>query len=1146
MWIGTHRGLARLDPLTEQFRSHDLAPKDSADALFNWVGAVVTDRNGVVWAGTGKGLVRFDPVTETFDRFRHDPDDPRSLSRDFIHDIVEGPAGELYVLTWNGINRFDPATPSRFERILYDPRPGLDWYPASDAKAMLFEEAGTSAWVATDSGLVHLDVESGGKEWFCHDRTELFKCFYRSLEKDPVTPDVFWVATHLDGLLRFNARNGTFVRYGSDSSEPNAIRSNHLTRVFADRSGVMWVGSVGVDRFNPASVGFSHYRYKPNDNKGLAGAAVWAVFQSRDGTLWVGTWDEATTTNALNELNRETGEFIRHVPANESTSGQPWAAPNAIAEDRFGYIWAGGRSFGAPMSGGLGRLDRRTRRWIRFMHDPKDPSSLGSNDINEMAVDPSDRIWIGLGGRGPGRNGLDVFDPAEPGVFTHYVADADDPQGFTGGYVNHIYFDLDGTPWIATSYGLNRMDVESGTFQRYVHDPMDPTTISSDVTSALLQRASEPGILWVGTTSGLNRMDIASSAFELFTTEHGLPNNTIYTILEDGEGRLWMSTNNGISRFTPETGEFRNYGLEIGLQDLEFNIAAAYKGPWGEMFFGGINGLNAFFPNELVENNEAPIVALTDFKISNQRVAPGGESPLHRPISDAEEIRLSYDQKDLSFDFVALHYMNPEKNRFAYQLVGYDEDWVQAGHARTASYTNVPPGEYVFRVKAANADGVWNEDGKAITVIIAPPFWQTWWFRILAFFGFTGLLYSGYAFRVRQIEERNRMLEEEVDKATTSLRQSKERLEESNEQLEQSHHIVEAINQETSFRSLLTKILEEARVIPGVEKATALVYMPEEDLFRFRASAGWDVWGLVDITLTEEDAEERYTARAEEVAPDVFITKDARNTAKSDVLAEFGDVASFLALRIRIEDETAGYFVFDNLTDEDAFDSRDVELIMRLKEHITSAFIKTRLLEDLQQQRTDLQKAIDELRSTQDRLVQSEKLASLGQLTAGIAHEIKNPLNFVNNFADVSAEITEEIRNELESRKDSLPADFVEELSSMLEGLSLNSRKVAEHGKRADAIVQNMLLHSQIGEGERQEVDLNHLLDEYVNLAYAGMKAKDESLEVEIVRDFHDAVGEVEVVPQDIGKVFMNLINNAIDAMKEHAEKNGAGYRPQL
>ncbi|MGA7303655.1 MAG: two-component regulator propeller domain-containing protein, partial [Rhodothermales bacterium] len=527
------------------------------------------------------------------------------------------------------------------------------------------------------------------QDWYCHDRSEDFKCLYRSIAADPVTEGVYWISTQWDGLVRFSARNETFVRYGSDSSEPNSVGSNTLGQVVSDRSGVMWVASFssGVDRFNPASVGFSHYRYKPGDKKSLAGAMVWEVFQSRDGALWVGTFDEGTATNALNELNRDTGEFVRHIPVNERTSGQPWTSPNAIVEDNAGYIWAGGRSFGPSTSGGLGRYNRRTGRWTRYMHDPNDPTSILSNDVNELTIDSDGNLWIGFGGRGPGQNGLDVFDPTRQRVVTHYVADRDDPTAYTGGYCNQVYFGLDGTPWIATSYGLNRLDLASGTFTRYVHNPKDPTTISSEFASSVLQRASEKAVLWVGTSGGLNRMDIASGTFRLYTTEDGLPNNTIYAILEDGQGRLWMSTNKGISRFTPESGEFRNYGLEIGLQALEFNIGAAYKGPWGEMFFGGINGLNAFFPNELVENNEAPIVALTDFKISNHRVTPGKDSPLAMPITDASKIHLDYDQKDLSFDFVALHYMNPEKNTFAYQLVGYDDDWIQAGTARTASYT---------------------------------------------------------------------------------------------------------------------------------------------------------------------------------------------------------------------------------------------------------------------------------------------------------------------------------------------------------------------------------------------------------------------------------------------------------------------------
>ncbi|MGD8415056.1 MAG: triple tyrosine motif-containing protein, partial [Candidatus Latescibacterota bacterium] len=734
----------------------------------------------------------------------------------------------------------------------------------------------------------------------------------------------------------------------------------------------------------------------------------------------------------------------------------------------------------------------------------------------------------------------------KPNNIRHYWANEEDSTAYIGGYVSSILFASDGAVWVGTTGAPTRLDPASGRFERFYHDPTDTTTISGNYTNFLAERELEPGVIWIGTGSGLNRYDPATGQFTHWTDKDGLPDNTVYAILVDGQGNLWMSTNNGISRFTPETGEFRNYGLEIGLQSLEFNQGVADKGPYGEMFFGGINGMNAFFPNELVENSVAPIVSLTDFRIANHRVTPGPEAPLQEPVGRADEIRLDHDQKDIAFDFVALHFMNPEKNQYAYQLEGYDDDWIEAGNTRTASYTNVPPGEYTFKVKAANADGVWNDQGASIRVVVDPPFWATWWFRILAVVGFAGVLYAGYSARVRQVEARSKELEQEVEKATSELRKSHEAIEASNEQLEQSYTIVEAINQETSFRSLLTKILEEARVIPGVEKATALVYMPDEDIYRFRASAGWDVWSLVDITLTEEEAEARYIDHADEVAPDIFVTKDARKLPKYEEFGEFGDVASFLVLRIEVDDQVVGYFVFDNLTDEDAFDERDVQLLNRLKEHITSAFIKTRLLDDLQLQRTDLQKTLDELRSTQDRLIQSEKLASLGQLSAGIAHEIKNPLNFVNNFSEVSTELLDDLESELADPESGLTEARRTQITAILNDLRMTAEKVAQHGKRADSIVQNMIRHSEGGEGQVEETDLNDLLDEYVNLAYAAFQSQNEGFEVEIERDFHDALGDVKIVPQDMGKVFQNLLGNALDALKEHAASNGSDFQPRL
>jgi len=458
---------------------------------------------------------------------------------------------------------------------------------------------------------------------------------------------------------------------------------------------------------------------------------------------------------------------------------------------------------------------------------------------------------------------------------------------------------------------------------------------------------------------------------------------------------------------------------------------------------------------------------------------------------------------------------------------------VMTGQGRTAAFTNLDPGEYTFRVRAANSDGVWNEEGTSIRITITPPFWATWWFRLMMALGFGGLLYAGYSYRVRQIAERNRMLETEVGKRTAELEESKNQLELTNEQLEQSDKIVEAINQETSFRRLLTKILEEARIIPGVEKATALIRMPD-DQFHVRASSGWNVEAMQHIRLTPKQAHQRYVEHSDEVGKNIFIAKNVADRTGTEEMAEFGQVSSFLVLRVAVEGDVRAYLVFDNMSDPDAFEKGDAALLERLREHIQSAFIKTSILEDLQE-------TLDDLRSTQDRLIQSEKMASLGQLTAGIAHEIKNPLNFVNNFSEVTTELVSELKEELDKRKSDLPEDYVKEVEGLVENLLVNALKVNEHGKRADAIVQNMLEHSQAGEGKRTPTDLNALLGEYTTLAHHGLKARAGDFDVTINREFDDSVGQVEILPQDMGRVFMNLIGNAFDALRE----GGVGRREE-
>ena len=312
---------------------------------------------------------------------------------------------------------------------------------------------------------------------------------------------------------------------------------------------------------------------------------------------------------------------------------------------------------------------------------------------------------------------------------------------------------------------MARFDPVTERIETFRHDIRDTTTISDDFVDGIVIRSREPGVVWVATGgSGLNRLDVATREFRLFDESDGLANNSLYAILEDETGQLWLSSNRGLARFNPETETFRNYGLEIGLQALEFNLKAAHRSQAGELFFGGINGMNSFYPSQFVENSTPPQVALVDLRIHNQSVGTSNANRLNVPLQATDQLVLDYTEKDLTFDFAALHFENPEKNEFAYKLEGYDDDWVMTGHNRTAAFTNLDPGEYTFRVRAANSDGVWNEEGTSMRVTITPPFWATWWFRVFAALGLTSLLYVGYSARVRQIAERNRILEDEVSR----------------------------------------------------------------------------------------------------------------------------------------------------------------------------------------------------------------------------------------------------------------------------------------------------------------------------------------------------------------------------------------------
>ncbi|MCX5752688.1 MAG: SpoIIE family protein phosphatase, partial [Candidatus Krumholzibacteria bacterium] len=509
----------------------------------------------------------------------------------------------------------------------------------------------------------------------------------------------------------FDRKTGTFSAYRNDPYDPLSLSYNEIYSLCEDRSGVLWIGTWGggISTFNTKKKEFTHYKRVSNNPNSLSHEFVWSFYEDEEGILWIGTHG-----GGLDRLDRRKNEFshYRHDP------GDPTSLSNdivrVIAADRSGILWLG------TNGGGINRFDSKAGRFRAYQNDPNDPNSLSHDEIRCIYVDRTGLLWIGTNG-----GGMNSFDPGTE-RFVRYRNDPSDPNSLSNDFVRNIYQDSSGVYWIGTQGGgLNRFDRTSGTFRRYNEVPADSGSISSDFIMSIYE--SRAGDVWIGTWGGgLDRFDRTRGTFRRYTEQNGLASNAIYGTLEDEEGNLWLSSNNGLSRFNPKTETFKNYTVQDGLQSKEFNAGAYFKSRSGEMFFGGINGFNAFFPGKIRDNPYIPPIVITSFTKLNREVK------LDVPASELRTIRLSYRDYVFSFEFAALDFTAPGKNLYAYKMEGLDRDWVYTNSAkRFANYTTLRPGKYVFRVKGSNNDGVWNEAGTAVAITITPPFWGTWWFRSL-------------------------------------------------------------------------------------------------------------------------------------------------------------------------------------------------------------------------------------------------------------------------------------------------------------------------------------------------------------------------------------------------------------------------------
>lgn len=777
IWMGTRGGgLNRYDPVKQRFQTFRHDPDNPESLSPGRVNCVFEDSSGTLWVGTEQGLNRFSRESETFSRFLHDPMDPDSLSNSLISYIYECPSnpGVLWVGTrGGGLNRLDLKSET-LRKFRYSPK-NLD--SLSDDKVSYLYEAPSMPgvlWVGTDGGGLNKFRPEGGEPLFVRYSHEPENP--RSLSHNFVTciyedsSGKFWVCTGGGGLNRMvfedekNKKSPFFIHYRLNYNDPQSIASDFVFSVMEDRSGILWFGTFGegISKIDPKKPHFVIYDNNPLDDNSLSNNGVRAVYEDRSGFLWVGTFG-----GGLNKIDRSTGQYThyQHDPRDRSSISHNRIF--SIYEDQEGTLWIG------TEAGGLNKLDRKTGRFTRYRSSP---DSASENRVNTMLEDRTGTFWVGTR-----YEGLYIFDRSSGKFVKNYSMDPDDPDSLKTNDIYFLFEDRAGSLWVCTfGGGLSRFDRKEDRFIHYIHGPGNPESISSDNVLTILE--DREGAFWIGTYGGgLNRFIREENRFTHLSEKDGMPSSVVYGILEDSLGNLWLSTNKGLSRLNPASGRFKNYDVRDGLQSNEFNGGAYFKNEKGEMFFGGVQGLNAFFPESIGENPYVPPVVITDFQLNNKSVPVGkmeeGRTVLQKSILETDDLVLSYRDRVFSFEFAALSYTSPEKNQYAYIMHGLEDEWNMAGVRRFVSYAAVRPGRYVFQVNAANNDGVWNEEGVSLNIRITPPFWQTAWFRVMAVLGVLMVFFAIYQVRVHNMRERNRQLNQMVEERTRQLQKANDDLE---------------------------------------------------------------------------------------------------------------------------------------------------------------------------------------------------------------------------------------------------------------------------------------------------------------------------------------------------------------------------------
>ena len=797
MWFGTDDGLNRFNGYT--FTNFRYDPADEYSISDNYIYDMVEDTCGYIWFGTNKGLNKYDPNTEKFKHYFHIQNDLNSLSDNIVHSVEVDERGNLWVTTLNnGLNIYSDSTDSFISVLPVFNEELIKMISKISILDDGYLYLGTFSCEAYKAYIKNVTFNTGNPQNLNFEK--VYSPLSNNKENENIIWDFdldkegsLWICTNGSGLIKINEKTNQTVQYNIESSENFYLNDNSTHCAYIDSNGTIWVGAEtgGINYLEQDEKIFKSIKSVNGNSEGLNDNAIWSIFEDRSGCMWFGT-----EFGGINMYNPNKVKFQQIY--NPKGNNQIWS----LYEDARGIIWIG------TDGGGLSSFDPAKNKFLSFKSAPSNSLNISSNVVSVILEDNDNNLWIGTEG-----GGLNKFRPIN-NSFKRFLSNPEDDETISGNDVVTAIKSYDGKFWVSSygngislfnpntekakrffkeedsvkipeadftyallehngvlwvgSYGrgLIRYEIESRNFRIFNYDKTDSSSLSNDKVISIFIDSKDN--LWIGTARGLNRINEKENNFTVFTVEDGLPNDVIYSILEDELGNLWLGTNKGLSKFNPENKSIQNFTIRDGLQGYEFNRGAVCKLRNGDMLFGGINGFN-IIPSKIInQSNESPKVILTSFKKMNEEIK------FDKSLTFIDTVFLDYNESFFSFGFAALDYKNSGNIEYAYKLEGFHDDWIYAGKNRTANFTHLDPGKYSFKVRTSTSSNIWMDSNLNIAIIISPPFWATWWFRLILLLTFLSIGPLIYYRRVTQLKK-DKILQVEFSKQLIQSQESERR-----------------------------------------------------------------------------------------------------------------------------------------------------------------------------------------------------------------------------------------------------------------------------------------------------------------------------------------------------------------------------------